>query len=177
MLTATYSLITISAEQKKARNILVRLQECVRHCLKTLQEMNFGTVESAVHQFVKFEHYCHSRKVEMYVFPAVRGLNYAIDSVLSELEAMSAYSVDLLHSVQSQLDGALEQGITKVIELCRALEIYCEHFFHRLEKEEEELLPMIGRTLTLDDWFPIASQFLSDEAIQPRRHKTVFQLT
>jgi hemerythrin-like domain-containing protein len=170
MLTATYSLVAISTEQKTARSILSTLQRHIRSCMKKLQELDLNKLKSAVDKLSQFDRYCHTRKVEMYVIPAVRGATDEVDSLLAELESISARCIDILRSAQEQLRQAFEQGIVKVNELCSSLEIYCDNLLKRLAKEEEELLPMVGRLLTADEWFPIAAQFLSDDADSHKRH-------
>jgi hemerythrin-like domain-containing protein len=171
MLTATYSLVAISTEQKNTRSILHTLHQYIQSCLSKLQELDPGKLESALNKLTQFDRYCHARKVEMYVIPAVRGATREVDSLLAELESMSARGVDILRSVQNQLRQAYEQGIAKINELCNSLEIYCDNLLKRLAKEEEELLPMVGRLLTVDEWFSIAAKFLSDDAENyKRRH-------
>ena len=169
MLTATYSIVAISTEQKNARSVLFKLQQYIRSCLKKLQEVDVTTVESALNKLTQFDQYCHARKVEMYVIPAVRGTTREVDSLLSELESISERCIDILRSVQRQLRQAFDQGLVKLNELCNALEIYCDNLFKRLKKEEEELMPMVGRLLTVDEWFPIAAKFLSDDAENKKR--------
>ncbi len=171
MLTATYSLVAISAEQKNARSLLSRLQQYIHNCWKSLQDLDFPQLESAFNKLTQFDQYCHKRKVEMYVIPAVRGATREVDSLLAELESMSARGIDILRSVQDQLRHAFDQGVVKINELCKAMEIYCDNLLKRLAKEEEELLPMVGRLLTVDEWFSIAAQFLSDDAKQLKRRR------
>lgn len=171
MLTATYSLVAISAEQKNVRSILSRLQQYIHNCWKSLQDLDLPLLESAFNKLTQFDQFCHERKVEMYVIPAVRGATREVDSLLAELESMSARGIDILRSVQDQLRQAVDQGVVKINELCKAMEIYCDNLLKRLAKEEDELLPMVGRLLTIDEWFPIAAKFLSDDAKQlERRH-------
>ncbi len=171
MLTATYSLVAISAEQKNARSILSTLRQYIHSCWKSLQDLDLVKIEAAFNKLTQFDQYCHARKVEMYVIPAVRGATREVDSLLAELESMSARGIDILRSVQDQLRQAFDQGIVKINELCNAMEVYCDNLFKRLAKEEEELLPMVGRLLTVDEWFPIAAKFLKDDAENlKRRH-------
>jgi hemerythrin-like domain-containing protein len=164
MLTTTYSLVAISTEQKNARNILSRLRQYIHGCWDSLHAIDFPKLESAFHKLAQFDTYCHKRKVEMYVIPAVRGATGELDSLLAELESMSKRGIDILHSVRDQLRQAVNQSEEKIIELCKAMEIYCDNLFTRLAKEEEELLPMVRRLLTHDEWFPIAAKFLSADA-------------
>jgi len=175
MLTATYSLVALSTEQKNARSILSRLRQYIHSCWESLHDIDFSQLESAFNKLAQFDTYCHARKVEMYVIPAVRGATHELDSLLAELESMSKQGIEILHSVQDQLRHAVNRSAEKITELCEAMEIYCDNLFTRLTKEDEELLPMVGRLLTPDEWFPIAAQFLSaDEEHLKRRHAHSF---
>lgn len=163
MLTATYSLVTISAEQKNIRNLLSRLREYIDSCVRSLEEPDLGKIESALSKLTQFDRYCHARKVEMYLIPSVRGMTREIDALLAELESMSARAIEMLKSAQERLRQAAEQGIEKVRELFRAMQNYCDNLLKRFTREEEELLPLLEQRLPGDQWFSIAAKFLLDE--------------
>jgi hemerythrin-like domain-containing protein len=170
MLTVTYSLVTISAEQKNVRNLLFRLRQDIENCLKKLQELDLTKVEAILNKLAQFDRYSHARKVEVYVIPAIRGTAHEVDLLLAELESMSAQAIVILKAAQERLRQAFVRGIDEVRELYRAMQVYCDSLLNRLAKEEEELLPMVGRLLSIDEWFPIAAQFLSDDDNARRRN-------
>jgi hemerythrin-like domain-containing protein len=163
MLTATYSLVTISAEQKSIRNLLGRLREYIDSCVRSLEEPDLGKIETALNKLTQFDRYCHARKVEMYLIPSVRGMAHEIDALLAELESMSARAIDMLKTAQEKLLQAVEQGVEKIRELFRAMQNYCDNLLKRIAREEEELLPLLEQRLPGDQWFSIAAKFLSDE--------------
>jgi len=168
MLTATYSLVAISIEQKNVRSTLSRLRQTVQNCWKSLQDLDLTKAESIFNKLTQFDQYFHTRKVELYVIPAIRGTAREVDLLLAELESISACGIAILGSIQEQLRQAFTEGALKIQELCNAMEGYCDHLFQRLMKEEEELLPMVRRLLTADQWFPIATQFLSEDSAPQR---------
>jgi hemerythrin-like domain-containing protein len=170
MLTATYSLVTISAEQKNIRNLLYRLRLYIDSCLKSLEEPDLGKIETALNKLTQFDRYCHARKIEMYLIPSVRGMAHEIDALVAELESMSVRAVELLKSAQEKLRQAVEQGVDKARDLFRAMQTYCDNLLKRFTREEEELLPLLEQRLPGDQWFSIAAQFLSDD---DREHKRV----
>lgn len=168
MLTATYSLVTISAEQKNSRSILSRLQQTLRSSLDKIKGSDLGGIRAALDKLLQFDQYWHLRKMEIVVIPAIRGRTREVDAVLEELECMSAKGMAMLRTAQEHLRGALTQGSLRLQELLRSLEGYCENLWLRLVKEETELLPLLKRSLTSEQWFPIATRFLSDAAHAPR---------
>lgn len=164
MLTATYSLVAISAEQKNSLTILEKLQHIVRACLDKIQGPDLGSLRTIFEKFAQFEHYLHTRKMVLYVIPAIRGANDEVDTLLAELEGMSARGMVLFDLAKEKLARTIARGESQLVDLGRTLEGYCDHLWQRLVKEETELLPMLGRCLTSDQWFPIATKFLSAEA-------------
>ncbi|HJW54744.1 MAG TPA: hemerythrin domain-containing protein [Burkholderiaceae bacterium] len=169
MLTATYSLVAISAEQKNAQTILRKLRQYIQACVKKLQEVDISKLETMFNKLTQFDQYCHARKVEVYLIPAIRGATHEVDSLLAELESMSARAITILKSVQDHLRQAWGQGVDKIQELYNAMEIYCDNLLTRLTREEQELLPILERLFSIDEWFAIAAKFLSDDADQKNR--------
>lgn len=168
MLTATYSMVALSTEQRKARSILAQLQEHIHGIVRDLQSVNRACVESALLKLEQFETYCHQRKVEMYVIPAIRKTTHEADPILAELESLSSTGMHILRSVQQQMRAAFDQGFFEVRKLCIAMEQYCNNLWKRFKKEEEELLPIVRGLLPIDEWFNIAAKFLSDDAKDKR---------
>ena len=175
MLTATYSLVAISAEQKTARTILSGLQRQIQGILRDLHSVNRSCIESALHKLEQFEDFCHRRKVEAYVIPTVRKLTHEADALIAELESLSTSAVSILRSLKEQLRVACQQGVAELNKLCSAMEMYCANLMKRFAKEEEELLPLVQGTLPGEAWFDIAAKFLSDEANKKTQARLLLQ--
>lgn len=177
MLTATYSIVTISTEQNKTRRILHRLQQHIRNAWKGLQNIDLRCVESTFNHLMQFDRYCHSRKIEVYLIPALRRITHEADSLLAELEALSASGLNILRSLREQLGRAFEDGVIQVNEVCSSMEIYCNKLQKRLAKEEDELFPLARRLFSIDEWFSIAANFLSDDARERKQYSASPPLT
>ena len=169
MLTATYSMVALTTEQKNALSILEQLQRYIRSVVKDLQSVNRACVESALLRLEQFEDFCHQRKVELYVIPAIRKTTHEADPILSELEALQEAGIRILGSLKQQLRAAVEQGISDIKEIFRAMEQYCLNLWKRLKMEEEELLPIVRGLLPVEEWFNIASKLLSEDAQGKRK--------
>lgn len=163
MLTATYSLVTISTEQSKVRRILVKLQQCIRNAWRNLKENNLSSIESAFNSLSQFDKYFRTRKVEVYLIPAVRRATSNADTFLEELESLSAVGMDILRSVREQLRRAAEGGGVRIGDICNSMELYCSQLLKRLAREEEELFALARRLFSVDEWFALAAKFLSEE--------------
>ncbi|RJG01518.1 hypothetical protein [Noviherbaspirillum sedimenti] len=168
MLTATYSLVALSAEQKNTRSMLSRVHHQIQSILQDLHTINRASVEAALNKLEQFEAYCHKRKVETYVIPALRKTTRKADPILDELDSLSSRSMRILRSLHEQLCSAFERGLADVREICSTMELYCHNLRKRFAKEEEELFPIVRGTLSIEEWFDLAAKFLSDD--EKNRH-------
>lgn len=175
MLTATYSLVTISTEQNKTRRILHRLHQYIQGTWKSLQNLDLACVESAFNSLTQFDKYFRTRKVEVYLIPAVRRATNKTESLLAELEELSAIGMDILRSVREQLRQAHEGAAIRIMDVCRSMDLYCAHLLTRLTREEEELFPLVRRLFSVDEWFALAEKFLAEEAATQGRKRYVRQ--
>ncbi len=175
MLTATYSLVAITAEQDNARSILRRLQHYIQTTWNGLQSIDFAAIETSFNRLMQFDEYCHSRKIEMYLIPALRSASREAELLIAELDVLSTKASNALRSIGDQLAAAFDRSNIKVNEVYHSMELYCHHMLARLDREEGELLPLAKRVFSIEDWFSVAAQFLSDEAGATGRKRDVFQ--
>jgi hemerythrin-like domain-containing protein len=164
MLTATYSIVTISTEQNKTRRILHRLQQHIRNAWNGLKNIDLASIEATFNHLTQFDKYCRNRKVELHLIPAIRRIGNEADHLLAELEALSASGMNILRSLREQLGRAFQGGVIRVNEVCNSMELYCNKLQNRLAKEEDELFPLARRVLSVEEWFAIAEKFLADDA-------------
>lgn len=171
MLTATYSIIAIAAEQDKACHMLGRLQQQMETAWKGLQRLDFGMLDATFNRLMHFEHFCRSRKIERYLMPTLRRFGRDAEMLVSDLEILGSKATGILRVVGEQLSSAFDHGLVKAGELCNSMDLYCRHASIRLEREERELLPVARRLLTVEDWFGIAAQCLSETSGQWKRRQ------
>jgi hemerythrin-like domain-containing protein len=165
MLTATYSLVALSVEQKNARCTLSAVQQYVRNN----DELDPKGLQSVLQKLSQLEQYCHERKVELYVIPAIRNATHDADPLLDELESLSSRGVDILRSLRHAVGAAIERGNVRIEEICQAVELYCNNLLQRLIKEEE-LFNIARRVISIEGWFSIAANFLTYDAQRGRHH-------
>lgn len=163
MLTATYSIVAISAEQKTTRKLLLKLQQTIVNAWKNLQESDFAGLEAALNKIKLVDQKFHSRKMEKYVIPAVKNATRAADPLLEELDALSTLCKRILQTLPGQLHQAVGQGIAKQKAARKTMELYCSKLQLRLAKEEQELLPLLPKVLSGDEIFELGAQFLAED--------------
>ncbi len=162
MLTATYSIIALKIEQNRARWTFSSIQQFILNGVRNIKtagsiDFDFDAMLMRLDQFEKF---CHQRKMEVFVIPALRKITHEADSLLDELERLSAASMSLLRAVQEKLQQALRNGVAVIDEICASLEQCCAHFFRRLA-HEDEVVQIAERVMPTEAWFGIAESFLS----------------
>lgn len=163
MLTATYSLVAISAEQDKTRNLLHRLQQFVQAAWKGVQSIDFGFLDAGYNRLTQFDHYCRNRKIEAYLIPALRGFSNEADKLIAELEVVNAKARHVLQVVGRHLAASVNMSHLQISQVYDAMQAYCRHASERLTLEEQWLLPLARRLFSVEDWFSLATQFLSGD--------------
>jgi hemerythrin-like domain-containing protein len=161
MLTYTYSLVTLLAEQKKARKLLIDIRDQFQRCICEKQCTNLHCFDTALDRLIRFDASHHRRNVELYVIPAVQEATRDADGLLIELDGLSEMSARVLERVCERMQCLGERDEMEIRELCGAMESYCDNLLERLEREENELFPIAQRAITYDGWFQLASQFIS----------------
>jgi hypothetical protein len=155
MLTATYSLVAISAEQKQARSVLSKLRQSLRN--------RTGDLRAIGEELIGFDAWFQLRKIQAYVIPSLCSASREADRLLARLDAMSARAAAILKSLQEQLQAGAMNGDLNRDEQLAAMTLYCVSLSARLATEEQELYPLAQRALPPDDWFAIASRFFSEQ--------------
>jgi hemerythrin-like domain-containing protein len=173
MLTATYSLVALSVEQTNARCTLSAVQQYIRNSSRQTERLEADKLQSAVQTLAELDQYCHQRKIELYVIPAVRNATHEADTLLEEIESLNSRGVAILRSLRDTVSATLEQGAVKIEEICQAMESYCNNLLQRLVKEEE-LFQVARRVISGEGWFSIAADFLSYDAQHARKSRAMF---
>jgi hemerythrin-like domain-containing protein len=176
MLTATYSLVAISAEQDKAHKMLSRLRQHLQSAWKSLPQIqiDFAFLDSAYHRLSQLDNYFRRRKIELYLMPALRAMGREAQALMGELDALSARAAALLGAIGEQLRGMFDARPRNLDEVRVAMDGYCENLSRRLEWENNELLPLARRLLSVEDWFSIAAQMLADDGNSHGRRQRAF---
>lgn len=170
MLTATYSLVAIAAEQERARSLLGRIQQFVEASRKDWRAIDAGFLEAGFRRMLQFDQFLRNRKIEQVLIPALRGLSREAGRVIAELDALAARARRLLQGTAAQLGTRMEFSRVQVSQICESMQAYCRHIGSRLHLEEQSLLPLARRQLSLEDWFRLASEFLAHEERRRRAH-------
>jgi hypothetical protein len=150
MLTATYSIVALKAEHKKARWTFSSIQQYIRKGIRNIRAARKIDFEQMLTQLAQFEKYYVERKIQVFLIPALRKLTREADALLDEIE-------------RERLQEGLHQSRMRIEEVCCSLELCCSNFYRRLAREEE-LVQIAERLIPSEAWFGIAANFLSHDA-------------
>jgi hypothetical protein len=143
--------------------MLSRLQQYIQTTWKGLQNIDFAFLETAFGKLMQFDTFLGARKLERYLMPALRHAGREAETLVAELDTLRTKGANILRSIGEQLAEAFEASSVKINQICHAMESYCGCMLIRLEREERELIPLARRLFSIEDWFTIAAQFLSDD--------------
>lgn len=163
MLTATYVLLTLSIEQKKERHFISRLLQYVQSIARRPQEIDPVFIESQLKQLTSLAEARHQRKVEVCLMPAVRAAEPNCTSLIEDLETLSQRGSAMLNAVYRCLRRAMRRSASQGKFLCTTIDLYCQNLLKRLDKEEQELLPLAQKVISSEEWFEIGSKFLEQD--------------
>ena len=146
-----------------------------------------GVLPLAYHHLVEIDRFYRSRKMEIYLLPAMSGSSPDADALLEDLDTLSQFAERILSSLRTLLastqtsthpntdtytDTDTDQPTNQSTPATfSAIAQYCDTLTERLRKQEQQLLPLADRLLSADDWFSIGAQFLSDDEESYRHHR------
>lgn len=163
MLTATYVLLTLSIEQKKERHFISRLLQHVQSVSRQRQDIDPAFIESQLNELTRFAEARHQRKVEACLMPVLRTASRDAGVLLADLESLSRLGGAMLGAARKCLRRAMRRSSSQGKLLCRTIDLYCHNLLKRLDKEEQELLPLARRVISSEQWFTIGSMFLAHD--------------
>lgn len=168
MLTATYTLVSLSVEQASIRVSLLSFQQYMHAQLRHQRELSLTHLQYAGDWLNRLYQFGYWRKVDQYLIPAIRQATPHADGLLDELNRLNHAALDSVHAVQrgavAALDSSEQQLEHQAEHLCLAIDSFCGALLARLEKEERELFALARRVIVGEAWFAIAYQFLAHDA-------------
>lgn len=155
MLTATYTLVAISVEQKKARELLQALENTLDLLHQEGEQVTLSTLVQYAENVQQLEEFLQHRNITRHLVPALRRFDQQAMRQLATLDAMGEQSRELV-----RLAKAVSRADSPVSHLLEVLRRYCQSAIKRLQFEEQELVPCARRLLSVEEWFRIASQLM-----------------
>ena len=176
MLTATYTLVSLSVEQASIRVSLLSFQQYMNAQLRQQRELNLALLPYAGDWLNRFYQFGYWRKVEQYLIPAIRQATPHADGLLDELNKLNHAALDSVQAVQRRALAAIDSSEQQAEQLNMAIDRFCSALLARLEKEERELFAVARRVIVGEAWFAIAYQFLAHDARMEENRRSKAQV-
>lgn len=168
MLTATYTLVSLSVEQASIRVSLLAFQQYMHAQLRQHRQLTLAQLDYAGDWLNRLYQFGYWRKIDQYLVPAIRQATPHADGLLAELNRLNHAALDSVNLVQRRamaaVDSSEQQLEQQVEQLGAAIDSFCTALMARLEMEERELFALARRVIAGEAWFAIAYQFLAHDA-------------
>lgn len=167
MLTATYTLVSLSVEQASIRVSLLSFQQYMHAQLRQQRQLTLAHLDYAGDWLNRLYQFGYWRKIDQYLVPAIRQATPHADGLLAELGRLNHAALESVNLVQRRAMAAIdstEQLEQQVEQLGAAIDSFCAALMARLEMEERELFALARRVIAGEAWFAIAYQFLAHDA-------------
>ena len=164
MLTATYTLVTLSVEQASVRVGLQSLQKVLYNNFAQQCALTPGQVDFTCSTLRRLYDTCHWRKIEKFLIPAILRATHEADQLLHELERLNHTAAEAMSEVAERFAGLSIDSADRVTEFCASVDTFCNVLLHRLSREEQELFPVARTVISGEAWFSIANMMLAHEA-------------
>jgi hemerythrin-like domain-containing protein len=179
MLTATYTLVSLSVEQANVRISLQTLQQQLETNFIHQSALTPRQVAYACDVVKRLYESCHWRKLDMFLIPAIRNATAEADQLLHSLEELGRCAADAVGVLAIKLGSSAVDSAGKVAQFCDAVAAFTAATLKRLELEEKQLFPVARSVISGEAWFSIANQMLAHDAYvqesRPLRHGPLFQ--
>lgn len=166
MLTATYALVALTVEQTSVRRSLLAFQQYAHANFTRQPWISLGQLQYACDTLWRLHQTGYWRKMESYLFPALRQATRKADALLEELIQLHQSARDLVAGLQAhhgKLAGPAGM-VAPAAQFCDGIDAFCEVVLQRLDKEESELFALARGVIGGDAWFAIAHQLLAQDA-------------
>lgn len=163
MLLATYALATLETEQKGERTAIRYLQDFVAQAsasASTSNEFDYAALTIQSERLILLAETRHRRRLESGLFPALRGASDEAARSLQTLENLGQAGIDMLPLLRKALSPRSGFGQRHIARACRRVNAYCQNLLQRLACEEEQVLPLAHRVLSIDVWLNVGTEFL-----------------
>lgn len=164
MLTATYTLVSLSVEQASMRVSLLAFQKYMHVQLRHQRQLTLAQLQYAAEWLGSMAQNGYWRKVDQYLIPAVRQAAPQSGPLLEELHSLNGAAMASVTCVRQYAFAALDSSGQQADLLCAAIDSFCAALTARLEKEERELFALARKVIAGDAWFAIAHQLLAQDA-------------
>ena len=110
MLTATYTLVSLSVEQASIRVSLLAFQQYMHAQLRQHRQLTLAHLDYAGDWLNRLYQFGYWRKVDQYLVPAIRQATPHADGLLAELNRLNHAALDSVNLVQRRAMAVVDSS-------------------------------------------------------------------
>ncbi len=152
---------------------LAAIIHAIRHMIKEIGagrlQPDFKLLEAMVHYLDAYPEKRHHPKEDTYLFEPLRARTHEADAVLDKLEAEHAQAearIALLEAAVRRYASGEADGFDT---FRAAFDKYADFYRTHMLTEEREVLPMIRKHFTAEDWANADAGFIADDPMHGTR--------
>jgi len=138
---------------------------CLRYLVRQMRDHgeapNFPLLHAILDYIVSYPDRWHHPKENDYLFAAVRQRSREGDALIARLEQEHRDGHPRIEGLKECLNGFERAG--KAEPFYAAAEAYAETEWEHMRREEDELMPLAERVLTVEDWQRIFEAFREND--------------
>lgn len=152
-------------------SVLYSLRAAVRR-IRAGREPDFRLLRALLNYIVAFPERLHHPKEDRFLFTALVTRHPQAAPLIATLEAEHAEGAVLIAALVDTLVSYAAAGAASFDEFAHAVETYVDFHWRHMATEEDVVLPLARRHLTVEDWGRIAAAFRDNDnplsGIKPR---------
>jgi hemerythrin-like domain-containing protein len=152
----------IRAEHRSLAAVLYTLQAQMRGACEGRFAPDYPLAREIIDYLESFHQRFHHPKEDDFLFKALRERSAAANAELERLEGEHAEGDTRLAALREAIDRA-QSGAGSVQEFAAEIERYADFHWRHMRAEEDVVMPLAERLLSLDDWRRIDAAFEDNE--------------
>jgi hemerythrin-like domain-containing protein len=159
---STAAIRLLKDEHLAIASVLFGLRAAVRR-IREGSTPDFRLLRALQDYIVRFPERCHHPKEERYLFATLAARCPQAEPLIAALDAEHAEGALLIAALGDALERYARAGDAAFDTFARDVESYAEFHWRHMTKEEDVLLPLARRHLTVGDWELVATAFREND--------------
>ncbi len=149
---------------------LAAILHAIRHMIKEIGagrlQPDYKLLEAMVHYLDAYPEKRHHPKEDTYLFEPLRARTHEADAVLDKLEAEHAQAEARIAVLEAAVKNYAAAGADRFEAFRTAFDDYATFYRNHMITEEREVLPLIHKHFTAEDWAKADAGFIADEPMR-----------
>ena len=149
----------IREEHRSISAVLHALKQLAREAQDARVKPGFDVFRAMLHYIDEFPEQLHHPKEDEFLFPAVAARVPGARKVIESLKAEHIESARIIRELERALVFFEDGWPAGAADFLRTVDAYADFHWRHMRKEEQEILPLAEKHLTVQDWASIDEAF------------------